>query len=127
MGAGTALGAAVGSERPTLLVTGDGGLMLGGLSELQTAVRWGLDLLVVVLNDAAYGAEHIQMRNRDLDPALTTFQWPNFADVARSLGGEGAVATSLEELNEALDRFAVGSGVRLIEVRLDPDRISMTH
>jgi acetolactate synthase I/II/III large subunit len=69
--------------------TGDGGFMMGGVNEFNTAVRLGLDLIVIVCNDSAYGAEHIQFVDRDMDPGLSQFEWPSFAEVATALGGEG--------------------------------------
>src|SRR5690606_23729796 len=86
-GVGSAIGAALGRPgRPTLLVCGDGGLMLGGLAELTTAVRLGLDLVVVVCNDRAYGAEHVQLAHHGLSTELTEFAWPSFTKVAEALG-----------------------------------------
>lgn len=67
------------AELPTLAIVGDGGFMLGGLAEFNTAVRNGSDLIVVVCNDRAYGAEHVQLRQRELDPKITMFEWPDFA------------------------------------------------
>ena len=124
LGMGEAVGAAAAAEgRTTLLVTGDGGFMLGGLAEFNTAVRHGLDLIVVVCNDASYGAEHIQFRNKALDPALALFAWPEFAPLAQALGGEGVTVRSTDDLPAAID--AIRSGVRplLIDVKLDPDHV----
>ncbi|MCO4841251.1 MAG: thiamine pyrophosphate-binding protein, partial [Rhodobacteraceae bacterium] len=56
LGMQTAIGMGVAEpERPVCLFTGDGGFMMGGLGEFNTAVRMGLDLIVVVCNDSAYG------------------------------------------------------------------------
>lgn len=125
MGMGNAIGAAVGSGLPTLLCTGDGGFMLGGLAEFNTAVRHGLDLVVVVFNDMAYGAEHIQFRNKNMDPALSTFEWPEFADVANALGGTGHTVRNLSDLDVALKVIETRDRPVLIDIKIDPDKVSL--
>lgn len=107
-------------DRPVVLFTGDGGFMMGGINEFNTAVRLGLDLIVIVANDSAYGAEHIQFIDRKMDPSLTEFNWPSFAEIAKSLGGDGVEVTSKEELETALDALENRKGPFLIELRLDP-------
>lgn len=123
MGLSQAIGAAVGSGRPTLLVTGDGGFMLGGLAEFNTAVRCRCDLIVVVCNDGSYGAEHIQFRNRDMDPALSLFDWPDFAPVAIALGGAGVTVRSAADLEVAAEAIAGRQRPLLIDLKLDPDNM----
>ncbi|MBU2980349.1 thiamine pyrophosphate-binding protein [Lentibacter algarum] len=116
-----AIGAGVAApERPVVLFTGDGGFMMGGINEFNTAVRLGLDLIVIVANDSAYGAEHIQFLDRKMDPGLSEFHWPSFADTATSLGGQGFEVTSNEELEAALTALETRSKPILIELRLDP-------
>jgi acetolactate synthase-1/2/3 large subunit len=122
LGMGNAIGASFGApNRPVLLVCGDGGFMLGGLAEFNTAVRYGIDLVVVVLNDGAYGAEHIQFRRRNMDPAISTFDWPDFGPVATSLGGQGVTVSNLEELDDALLAIEARDRPLLIDIKLDPD------
>lgn len=120
LGMGNAIGAAAGSGKPTLLVTGDGGFMLGGLTEFNTAVRHGLDLVVVVFNDGAYGTEHIQFRAKDLDPSVTEFDWPDFGPVADALGGKGYTVRNLVELDAVLGELPHRDRPVLIDIKLDP-------
>ncbi len=124
LGLQEAIGAGIAApERPVVLFTGDGGFMMGGINEFNTAVRLGLDLIVIVANDSAYGAEHIQFTDRKMDPSLTEFNWPSFADVARSLGGTGYEVGSMEALEEALAGLENRSGPVLIDLRLDPHHV----
>lgn len=124
LGMGTAIGVATADPaRPTLMVCGDGGFMLGGLTEFNTAVRERLNLLVIVLNDGAYGAEHIQFTDRSLDPGISEFDWPELAPVAVALGGGGAPARTAEELQHALQQAEHATGPFLIDVKLDPSRV----
>jgi thiamine pyrophosphate-dependent acetolactate synthase large subunit-like protein len=121
LGLQEAIGAAVAApDRPVVVFTGDGGFMMGGINEFNTAVRLGLDLIVIVANDSDYGAEHIQFLDRQMDPSLTEFHWPSFAQVATSLGGQGYEVRSLEQLDAALDALEGRKGPVLIELHLDP-------
>ena len=121
LGLQAAVGAAVAApDQPVILFSGDGGFMMGGINEFNTAVRLGLDLIVIIANDSAYGAEHIQFVDRKMDPSLTEFSWPSFAEIAKSLGGEGFEVRSNEQLDEALKALENRSGPFLIELRLDP-------
>ncbi|HLU98610.1 MAG TPA: thiamine pyrophosphate-binding protein [Thermobifida alba] len=125
LGMGNAIGAALGAPgRPTLLVTGDGGFMLGGLAEFNTAVRHGIDLVVVLFNDNAYGAEHIQFRTKGMDPAISMFDWPDFGPVATALGGQGFTVRNPAELDEALAALKNRDRPVLIEIKIDPDKVS---
>jgi thiamine pyrophosphate-dependent acetolactate synthase large subunit-like protein len=124
LGMGHAIGAACGcSSRPVLLVAGDGGFMLGGLAEFNTAVRYGLDVIVAICNDGSYGAEEAQLRARGLDPAIARFCWPDLATVAASLGGEGMTVADRDDLRNLPAAIARRKGPLLIDARLDPDGI----
>lgn len=119
-----AIGAAHGApSRPVVLFTGDGGFMMGGQNEFNTAVRTNCDLIVIVCNDSAYGAEHIQLLDRGMDPSLTEFNWPSFAEIARALGGEGVQVTTPEELEQAIEAIDARKGPILVELKLDPNNV----
>lgn len=123
LGVGYGIGAAIGRpEAPSLVVAGDGGFMLGGLSEFNTAVRHGANLVVLLLNDGAYGAEYYRFVQRGLDPANTTFDWPGFAEVAVALGGRGIRVTDWSDLDR-VPGLLESPGPLLIEVVLDPATI----
>jgi acetolactate synthase-1/2/3 large subunit len=124
LGMGNAIGAAAGTPgTPVLMISGDGGFMLGGLAEFNTAVRHRLDIVVVVMNDNAYGAEYIQFRNKGLDASISTFDWPNLANVANALGGIGYAVHTLDELETTMAELHHRDRPVLIEVPLDPDVI----
>ncbi len=124
LGLQVAIGAGIAApDRPVVLFTGDGGFMMGGINEFNTAVRLKQDLIVIVANDNAYGAEHIQFLDRQMDPGLAQFEWPSFADVATALGGQGMVVTSDEELDAAMKAIETRDKPLLIELRLDPNDV----
>ena len=115
IGAGMAL-----PDRPVVLFTGDGGFMMGGINEFNTAVRLKQDLIVILCNDSAYGAEHIQFLDKKMDPGLSMFEWPSFAAVGTALGGQGISVSSADELDAALEAIATRDRPLLIELKLDP-------
>lgn len=122
LGLGAAIGAAKAANgRPTLLISGDGGFMLGGVSELATAVREQLDLVIVVCNDSDYGAEHIQFVGRGMDPALSHIPWPDLAPIASAFGCESMTVRSSEDLQAAMAALATRDRKRpfFIDAKLD--------
>jgi thiamine pyrophosphate-dependent acetolactate synthase large subunit-like protein len=107
-------------DRPVVLFTGDGGFMMGGLGEFYTAVNLNLDLIVIICNDAAYGAEHIQFIDKEIDPTISEFDWPSFAAVAKSLGAEGVDVRSEDDLASVEKAIANRKGPLLIDMHLSP-------
>ena len=127
LGVAYGVGAAMAAKgRPALVMCGDGGFMLGGLVEFNTAVRYGLDMIVIVCNDSGYGAEHIQFRSKNMDPSLALFAWPEFAEVARALGGDGVTVRNAADLPNAEAAIRNRSRTRplLIELKCDPDHMT---
>jgi thiamine pyrophosphate-dependent acetolactate synthase large subunit-like protein len=124
LGMGEAIGATAWNGLPTVLIAGDGGFMLGGLAEFNTAVRERLDVIVVVCNDGGYGAEYIQFVRKGMEPSLSTFAWPDFAPVAVALGGDGLTVRNETDLRAALDAIKCRKKPLLIDLKLDPDSLS---
>lgn len=128
-GIGYALGGACAArDIPTIAVVGDGGFMLGGLTDFHTAVREKLDFIVVVCNDGGYGAEYLHFTDRDMDPALALFDWPEFAEVARAMGGQGHAVKTRADLHGMRDFIHQRSrtGPILIDIKLDPTTMPNT-
>ncbi|WIX92641.1 thiamine pyrophosphate-binding protein [Amycolatopsis sp. DG1A-15b] len=104
LGLGTAIGAALARpDRLPVLGTGDGGFHMA-LSELDTAVRLELPLVVIVYNDAAYGAEVHHFGDAD----MTTVRFPDsdLAAIARGFGCTGVTVRSAADLPAASDWLA---------------------
>ncbi|MEM7251117.1 MAG: thiamine pyrophosphate-binding protein [Pseudomonadota bacterium] len=131
LGIGHAIGAGVARPgQPILFVTGDGGLMMGGLAEITSVVREKLDMICVICNDAAYGAEYVQFEDRQMDPGMSQFEWPSLAAVARSMGAKGLQVTSDQELDAAIadiEGYKTGDGPLVIELMLDPASVTRLH
>ena len=99
LGLASAIGAAVARpNRLTVATLGDGGAMMA-LPELETVARLELDMLIVVYNDAAYGAEvhHFGPHGHPLD--LVRFPDVDFAALARAAGLEAATIRRPEDLD----------------------------
>jgi len=99
LGLATALGAAVARpDRLTVAALGDGGALMGA-SELETAVRLGLsDLLVVVYDDEAYGAEVHHFGPHGDSLANVRFPPADLAAIARGHGYAAATVRTTEDL-----------------------------
>ena len=95
---GNAIGAAIARpDRLTVAALGDGGALLS-LPEFETLGRLGLPILVVIYDDAAYGAEvhHFAPMGEAVD--LAQFPDTDFAALARAAGCHGLTARSLDDL-----------------------------
>jgi len=98
LGLASAIGAAVARpDRLTVAALGDGGTMIG-LADLETVARLGLRMLIVVFNDAAYGAEvhHFGPHGHPLD--LVRFPDVDFAALGRAVGLRGLTVRSAADL-----------------------------
>jgi acetolactate synthase I/II/III large subunit len=127
LGMATAIGAATAHPgRRCVLLAGDGGFMMGGLTELHTAIKNGFDMTIVVYDDGSYGAEHVQFHDKGMDPALAMHEWPSFAAVAEAMGATGVVVRNVADLEAAAPAISNGGGVVLVEAKLDPQVISET-
>jgi len=90
LGLATAVGAALAQpHRLPVAALGDGGALMG-ISELETVVRLGLPMVVVVYNDAAYGAEVHHFGPGGGDLSLVRFPPTDFAAIARGYGYDAA-------------------------------------
>jgi thiamine pyrophosphate-dependent acetolactate synthase large subunit-like protein len=96
LGLYTAIGAAFAQpHRLPVLGTGDGGFLMA-IQELETAVRYQIPLVVLVYNDAAYGAEVHHFTGEAMDNV--TFPDTDIAAVARGFGAEGITVRDVADL-----------------------------
>ena len=90
LGLGNAIGAAIARpDRPTVAAIGDGGAFMA-LAELETAARLKLTLLVMIYDDAAYGAEVHHFAPMGHDVSLVRFPDADLAGIARAAGAKAA-------------------------------------
>jgi thiamine pyrophosphate-dependent acetolactate synthase large subunit-like protein len=121
LGLGNAIGAAVARpDRLTVAALGDGGALMA-LSEFETLGRLGLPMLVVVYNDAAYGAEVHHFRPLGQPVDLAQFPDTDFAAIARAAGCRGLTVRSVDELGAVSDWLADREGPLVVDAKVDPN------
>ena len=119
MGFGTALGFACGTpDRTTVLFIGDGGFLMT-LSELETAAREGIPLVIVLMNDGAYGAELHYLKMRDMPVSTAVFADIDFAPIAQAFGFEAFTVRTLDELAKLAPTLANPQGPMLLDCKIN--------
>jgi thiamine pyrophosphate-dependent acetolactate synthase large subunit-like protein len=94
--------------------------MLGGLTEFNTAVRHGIDLITIVCNDGSYGAEYDLLQHRGHSVRISLLSWPDLAPVASALGGSAFTVRSSPDLQQMGKVIAERDRPLLIDLKLDP-------
>jgi 3D-(3,5/4)-trihydroxycyclohexane-1,2-dione acylhydrolase (decyclizing) len=106
------------------VVIGDGTYLMGGTSELVTACQEGLKLTVMVVENGGYQSIHgLQLARTGRSFGLEFGVTVDYASNARSLGCEAHVASSLEELGDALDAARAETRPVVIVARVEPRRL----
>jgi acetolactate synthase-1/2/3 large subunit len=105
-------------ERRVMAVCGDGGFMMNS-QELETAVRLKLNLVVLILDDGAYGMIRWKQAVDDFPDFGLTFGNPDFVTYAQAYGARGTRVQSLEELAPTLEAAFQGGGVHVVAVPID--------
>ena len=119
MGFGTALGYARGDpSRTTVLFIGDGAFLMT-MSELETAAREAIPLVVVVMNDCAYGAELHYLKLRNMPLSTTQFPDIDYAPVAEAFGFRAATVRTVEELRALAPLLAAPDGPVFIDCKIN--------
>lgn len=119
MGFGTALGFAVGKpECPTVLFMGDGSFVMT-MGELETVAREDIPLVIVLMNDCAYGAELHYLQLRDMPVKTSQFPDVDYAPIAEALGFQTATIRSLEQLEVLAPLLANPTGPILLDCKIN--------
>jgi len=105
-------------ERRVLAVCGDGGFMMNS-QEMETAVRLKLNLVVLVLEDSAYGMIRWKQAVDHFPDFGLTFGNPDFVRYAESYGAKGSRIESTEAILPTLERAFAAGGVHLVVVPID--------
>ncbi len=113
--------AAARPETPVVLFDGDGSLLMH-VQELETIRRHGLNILIVVLNDGAYGSEIHKLRAEGLSDAGAVFGRTDFAAIARGFGIGGETVDDLGRLPELVEDWARSGGAAVWDVPVS-DRV----
>lgn len=109
-------------ERQVIVLQGDGSFGLNGF-DFETAVRFGLPMVVVVGNDAAWGQirlPQVAMFGEEKSPA-TRLAPTRYDRIVEAMGGWGELVERPEEIRPALERAAASGKVACVNVMLDPE------
>jgi acetolactate synthase I/II/III large subunit len=115
---GATAAALVHPDRHVVALCGDGGFLMN-VQELETAVRLGVRVTVVVWRDDGYGLIDWKQRNEFGRPFGVGFGNPDFVDLARSFGMAAFRPESAADLAPTLHRALDVDGPSLVEVPID--------
>ena len=111
-------------DRTVVALAGDGDFLMNG-QELATAVQYGVNLLVIVVDNAAYGTIRMHQEREYPDRlSATALVNPDFAALARAYGGWAATVESTEQFAPALAEAMGQKGLKLLHLKTDIERIS---
>jgi acetolactate synthase-1/2/3 large subunit len=111
-------------ERTVVAFAGDGCFLMNG-QELATAVQYGANIIIVVVNNAMYGS--IRMHQEKHYPErvhATDLRNPDFAALAQAYGALGIRVEKTDDFAAAFEQAKNAGRPALIEVRTDPEMIS---
>ena len=105
-------------DRRVMAICGDGGFMMNS-QELETALRLGLAVVVLILNDSAYGMIRWKQADMGFKDFGLTFRNPDFAAYARSYGAHGHRVEAAGQLLPLLESCYAQGGVHVIDLPVD--------
>jgi len=105
-------------ERRVMAVCGDGGFMMNS-QEMETAVRLKVNLVVLVIEDNAFGMIRWKQAVDKFPDFGMTFNNPDFVKYAEAYGAQGTRVGAIADLRSILENAFAGGGVHLIVVPID--------
>ncbi len=105
-------------QRRVMAICGDGGFMMNS-QDLQTAVELGLDLVVVILRDDAYGMIKWKQANMGFKDFGLDFKNPDFIRYAEAYGAHGHRVEAAGQFTTVVNQAFEAGGVHLIDVPVD--------
>jgi acetolactate synthase I/II/III large subunit len=118
---GSALGMAKGRpDKATVLVVGDGGFLMT-MGELETVVREDLPMIIILMNDCAYGAELHFLKLRQQPVGKSVFPDVDFAPIAAAFGFEAETIRTVEDLRQIAPRLKKPEGPIFLDCKLNAD------
>ncbi len=117
--------AAARPDRTVVLFDGDGSLMMH-VQELETIRRHGMNILIVVMNDGAYGSELHKLRAEGMPEDGSVFGYCDFAGIARGFGLAGETFTGLDGLPGRVAEFARRGGAAVWDFHVSAKVLSPT-
>jgi acetolactate synthase-1/2/3 large subunit len=105
-------------DKKVLAICGDGGFMMNS-QELETAVRLGMNVTCLILNDNSYGMIRWKQANMGFVDWGLQYGNPDFVKYAESYGANGHRVESADGLKDVLDHCLNTPGVHLVDCPVD--------
>ncbi len=105
-------------QRRIVAVTGDAGFMMNS-QEIETAIRYGLDIVILIWNDSSYGLIEWKQMNQFQRSSNVHFDNPDFVKYAESFGAHGYRVERTADLPTILKEALSNSGVSIIDCPVD--------
>jgi acetolactate synthase I/II/III large subunit len=121
MGAGLPVAMAaklLNKDKKVLAVVGDGGFMMNS-QEIETALRYNISVVVLILNDNAYGFIKWKQKDRNFEDFALDYNNPDFVKYAESYGAIGIKISENDNLSEVLEKAFKNNKVTIIECPID--------
>jgi thiamine pyrophosphate-dependent acetolactate synthase large subunit-like protein len=121
LGLPSAIGLAIANPgKLAVLGTGDGGFLMS-MADMETTVRLGLRMCILVYNDASYAAEVHYFGRQGFSTDIVKFPDTDFAAVARGYGARGITVRTLADLDPVKAWVAEGTpGVLVVDGKINP-------
>ena len=116
------VGAARVNRGKAVAIVGDGSMLMN--NEISTAVKYGIEAVWIVLNDARYNMCHQGMAILGLKGADAILPPTNFVAIAKGMGANGVRVNSEAELETALQQAMSSSVPFVVDVIIDPERLA---
>ena len=126
IGNGTSFAMGVAAARPdskVVLFDGDGSLLMN-IQEMETISRHQMKILIVVMNDGAYGSEVHKLRSEGLSEEGSVFGYTDFASVARGFGLDGHTVTDIAQIPALVETFKQSSKGAVWDMRVSDKVVS---
>jgi len=122
LGLASAIGLAIANPgKLAVLGAGDGGFMMS-IADLETAIRLGLRMCILIYNDSSYAAEVHFFRRQGYSVDIVQFPETDFAAIARGYGARAATVRTVADLDSVRTWVNEGApGVFLIDAKINPD------
>ena len=122
LGLASAIGLAIANPgKLAVLGAGDGGFMMS-IADLETVIRLGLRMCILIYNDSSYAAEVHFFRRQGYSVDIVQFPETDFAAIARGYGARAATVRTVADLDSVRTWVGEGApGAFLIDAKINPD------
>jgi thiamine pyrophosphate-dependent acetolactate synthase large subunit-like protein len=97
------------------------------LAEFETMVRYGMPLLIVVMNNEALGSEYYKLDAHKMKSDLARIPTPDLGVVAKAFGGRGRLARSIEDVRAGVAEWVAQPGPMMIDARISRSVVTLPY